>query len=130
MTAKSKESTGIPSSATLRHEREAELGVAGALAGAALGAIAGPPGAVAGALVGGIVGLASGVASVRGTELDAVHDAELDDEIGVNGEGLGAPGLKHPEARVGAYSGGSSGAGGAPSSDTIPADGPLSAPEE
>lgn len=116
--------TRIPNKSTLRHEREAELAVAGAVAGAALGAVAGPPGAAVGALVGAIGGAVAGVASARGSELEGAHDRELDDEIGLNGEGLGAPGLEHPPARVGAYSSGSSGSS-APSSGHAPASGPL-----
>ncbi len=130
MSTKSKDASGVPSATALRHEREAELGVGGALAGAALGAIAGPPGAAAGAIVGGIVGLVSGVASARGSEIDAAREEQLDNEIGLNGEGLGAPGLEHPPARLGVYSSASSGTGAAAAEEAPPADGPMSAPED
>lgn len=127
MKQKSDPESSIPSQSTLRHEREAELGLAGAVAGAAVGLIAGPPGAAVGAVVGAIGGVVAGAAAARAAEAEASIDRELDDEIGINGEGLGAPGLEHPPARIGAYSSGSAG-GGAPTS--TPAEGPLSAPED
>ncbi len=40
------------------------------------------------------------------------------------GEPIGAPGLEHPEPRIGAFSASSSGAGAA--TDTTPAEGPIS----
>lgn len=122
------EKVSIPTKSTLRHEREAELAVAGAVAGAALGAVAGPPGAAVGAVVGAIGGAVAGAASARGDEIEGALDRELDDAIGINGEGLGAPGLEHPPARIGAFSAGSPGTG-VPSSHA-PASGPLSVPDD
>lgn len=120
----------VPTPATLRHEREAELGVAGAVAGAALGAVAGPPGIAVGAIVGGIAGVVAGVAAAHGGEAAAQHEDELDEAIGLHGDGLGAPTLKHPPARVGAYSSGSAGGAAVSNSDAVPAEGPLSGPSD
>ncbi len=86
-----------------RHEHEAEGAVAGAIAGAVMGAIAGPPGAAAGAVIGGLVGaVATGVVEKQ-AEARALHDEELDEEIGVMGGEIGAPNLKHPPTAVEAY---------------------------
>ena len=118
------------SSAKKHVEREVEGGTAGALAGAALGAIAGPPGAVAGAVVGAIAGAFAGKAVEDEDEARATEDEKLDDEIGVGGgEGaeLGAPNLKHPPAKIGAYSGGSAGVGSS-GDDESPAEGPIQPP--
>ncbi len=107
-----------------RREHEAEVGAAGALAGAAVGAIAGPPGALAGAIVGGVVGALAG-ATLDDQAIDSrAKDAALDEAIGVSGGDLGAPGLEHPPAVVGAYSGGTTAAGERPP----PADGPIQVP--
>jgi hypothetical protein len=110
-----------------RLAHEAEGAAAGAIAGAALGAAAGPPGAVAGALIGGVVGAVTGAALDTQSTADAAHERKLDEEIGVIGGELGTSNLKHPPAKVGAYSSGSSGAGA--SSDATPAEGPLSEPK-
>ena len=95
----------------------------GAAAGAAIGAIAGPPGMIAGALIGAAAGAAAGVAVDQGEEEIAVEDAKLDEEIGVTRGDLGAPNLKHPPAKVGAYSAGSSGTASTPTGS--PAEGPM-----
>jgi hypothetical protein len=109
-------------------EREAVGAIAGAAAGAALGAMAGPPGIAAGAAIGAVAGAVA--ESVAGDEHDAqaADDARLDAEIGVSRGDLGAPKLRHPPARVGAYSAASIGAsqrGGRP-----PAEGPIPEPDD
>jgi predicted amino acid dehydrogenase len=109
-------------------ELEVEDGAAGALAGAAMGAIAGPPGAIAGAVVGAIAGAVTGVAMERDAAERAAEERELDREIGVNGGELGAPNLKHPQAKVGAYSAASAGAGDGEATDEEPAEGPIQPP--
>lgn len=95
----------------------------GAAAGAAIGMIAGPPGMIAGALIGAAAGAAAGVAVDQGDEEVAIEDAKLDEEIGVTRGDLGAPNLKHPPAKIGAYSSGSSGAATTPTGS--PAEGPM-----
>jgi hypothetical protein len=112
-----------------RHEREVEAGAGGAIAGAAIGSVAGPPGAAVGAVVGAIAGAIAGAASETQGELDAAEERKLDEEIGVSGGELGAPKLKHPQAKRGAYSAESSGAGSAASTDEEPAEGPIQSPE-
>ncbi len=115
-----------PSKKRLAHE--AEGAAAGAIAGAAFGSAAGPPGALAGAVIGGIVGVVVGA----GVDAQIVESAErersLDEEIGVSGGEMGAPKLEHPAAKVGAYSSASTGTGS--SSDSTPADGPISEPSD
>ncbi len=123
---KTKKSTSrSPSKQRLAHE--AEGAAAGAIAGAALGAAAGPPGAAAGAIIGGMIGAVTGAGlDTRSTESSA-HERKLDEDIGVIGGEIGAPNLKHPPAKRGAFSSASAGAGA--SSDATPAEGPLSEPE-
>lgn len=101
---------------------------AGAAAGAAIGAFAGPLGMVAGAVVGAAAGAIAASAVQDGDDEKAAHDLALDEEIGVLGGELGAPNLKHPPARIGAFSAASSGAslGGR---STL-AEGPIPAPGE
>jgi phage tail tape-measure protein len=110
-------------------EREVEGGAAGALAGATMGAFAGPPGAIAGAVVGAVAGAVAGRAIEKGVEARAAENEELDSEIGVSGGELGAPNLKHPPAKIGAYSGGSAGVGGG-ADDEEPDEGPIPAPKK
>ena len=110
-----------------RLTHEAEGIAAGAIAGAALGAAAGPPGAVAGAVIGGVVGAVTGAVLDTQAVESAKREGKLDEEIGVSGGEIGAPNLKHPPAKVGAYSSASVGAGS--SSDSTPAEGPISEPE-
>ncbi|MGD0527946.1 MAG: glycine zipper domain-containing protein [Polyangiaceae bacterium] len=107
---------------------DAEGAASGAVVGAAVGAMAGPAGMVAGALIGAAAGALA--VEAMGTESDrrAAHNAELDEEIGVMGGDLGAPNLKHPPAKVGAYSAATAGAGA--TSATEPAEGPMQTPEE
>jgi hypothetical protein len=54
---------------------------------------------------------------------EAIVDQELDETIGVTEGSMGAPNLKHPPAKVGAYSRAASG-GGSPEANT-PAQGPI-----
>ena len=90
-----------------------EGGAAGAAAGAVMGAVAGPPGVVVGAVLGGAVGAAA-EAVLEGREGAArSRNKELDEQIGVTSGELGAPNLKHPPARIGAFSAAASGAAGA-----------------
>lgn len=79
-----------------KHEQhvDAAMAVAGgasmATVGAVIGSIAGPPGAIAGAVVGAAIGTAAGLAMEREHHRDSQHGAELDTEIGVTSESLGA----------------------------------------
>jgi hypothetical protein len=106
---------------------EAEGGGAGALAGAIVGAAAGPPGIVAGAIIGGIAGTVAGAVLDAESLRQAARTGELDSQIGVMDGEIGAPNLEHPPAKVGAYSGASSGVS-APS-EGAPAEGPMQPPE-
>jgi outer membrane protein with glycine zipper len=108
--------------------REAAGAVAGAAAGAAIGAIGGPPGLAAGAAIGAVAGAMAEKAVGRDQDKSARNDARLDAEIGVSGGELGAPNLRHPPGRVGAYSGASVGAG--QRGGRTPAEGPISEPED
>jgi phage tail tape-measure protein len=108
-------------------EREAAGAIGGAAAGAAVGAIAGPPGAAVGAVLGATVGALAERTVRREAGLYALHDARLDAEIGVRDGDIGANNLKHPPARVGAFSAASS---GAVSHDRVPAEGPIPEPDE
>jgi phage tail tape-measure protein len=110
------------------HTHGAEVGaIAGEIAGGIVGSLAGPPGAVAGMVMGAAAGALAGKVLDEEAERTHVHDSELDDEIGVTLGDLGAPTLKHPPAKTGAYSVASSGGSGAvartPSSGPIPGDG-------
>lgn len=107
---------------------EAESTAMGALAGAALGAAAGPPGMAAGAIIGGLVGAATGAVLENESVRAEAHDRDLDAQIGVIGGTLGAPNLKHPPAKIGAFSAAS--VGGGSSSENQPAEGPFQTPEK
>jgi hypothetical protein len=107
---------------------DAEGAGAGAVAGAVFGAVAGPPGIVAGAIIGAIAGAVTAEVMETTGERVAAHDRELDEEIGVSGGDLGAPNLKHPPAKVGAYS--AAAAGAAASDGEEPAEGPMQNPED
>jgi hypothetical protein len=107
---------------------DAEGAASGAVAGAVLGAAAGPPGVVAGAIIGAVAGAITAEVLETDGERTAAHDRELDEEIGVSGGDIGAPNLKHPKAKVGAYSSASAGAA-APDGEE-PAEGPMQTPEE
>jgi len=113
---------------TRRIVHEAEGSASGALAGAVLGAAAGPPGVAAGAIIGGIAGAITGAGLDTESSRDAARTRELDAEIGVSGGDLGAPGLKHPPAKIGAFSAASSGVDSSSGED--PAEGPIQAPED
>jgi hypothetical protein len=108
-------------------EHEAEGAGMAAVAGAALGSIAGPPGAIAGALVGAAMGAASASVMEKNIATTSDDEKKLDDEIGVTKGELGAPNLKHPPAKVGAYSGASA---GATSSTPSPTEGPMPTPDD
>jgi len=104
--------------------REAEGVAAGAAAGAVLGAGAGPAGIVAGALIGSAAGAVAASALEKDAARQAARTRDLDDQIGVTGGDLGAPNLKHPPARVGAYSAASAGEATS-GDDEEPAEGPI-----
>ncbi|HEY8089181.1 MAG TPA: hypothetical protein VIF09_15085 [Polyangiaceae bacterium] len=108
---------------------EAEGIVSGAVAGAVLGAAAGPVGMVAGGVLGGAAGAAAASALEKDGTRKAARDRELDEEIGVSGGELGAPNLKHPPARVGAYSAASAGVATTGGDDDEPAEGPMPPPK-
>ncbi len=108
---------------------EAEGAASGAVAGAVLGAAAGPIGIVAGAVLGGAAGAAAASALENDATRKAARTRKLDEEIGVSGGELGAPNLKHPPARVGAYSAVSAGVATTGDDDEEPAEGPLSPPK-
>lgn len=102
--------------------------LSGAIAGAAAGVIAGPVGAVAGGAIGAVAGAAAGAALAEDHEKRLEEDEELDREIGVTEGTMGAPSLKHPPAKIGAYSRAST--GGAPVSSPQPAEGPIAGADE
>jgi len=108
---------------------DAEGAATGAVAGAILGAVAGPPGIVAGAILGAAAGAVAAEALETEGERVAAHTRELDEEIGVMGGDLGAPNLKHPPAKVGAYSTAATGTG-ASGGGSEPAEGPMQVPED
>ena len=117
--------------ARVAEERKENMGagaVSGAIAGAAAGVIAGPAGAVAGGAIGAVAGAAAGVALAEDHEKHLEEDEELDREIGVTEGSMGAPNLKHPPAKVGAFS--KAAAGGAPVTSPTPASGPISGTDE
>jgi hypothetical protein len=113
---------------TSRLAHEAEGGALGAVAGTAIGMIAGPPGMVAGAVIGAFAGALSGAVIDGDTRRDDAHTRELDEELGVEGGELGAPGLKHPPPTRGTYSAASLGVGVL--SEEEPAEGPVQAPPD
>ncbi len=109
-----------------RLEHDGGAGAAGAFAGAVIGAVGGPVGAIAGAIIGAAAGgLLGDVTHKDGVERDA-KDAVLDSEIGVSGGEMGAPNLAHPPSKVGAFSGGASGASSGGGDE--PAEGPMQSP--
>lgn len=107
-------SSPTPSEAGLPHHREgaavATGTIIGAAAGAAAGAIAGPPGMLAGAVLGAFAGGATGEALAENEAVEAKHDADLDEEIGVAGGEMGAAMTTRP-SRIGCFSASSAGAG-------------------
>lgn len=128
MKPKKKSNAGAAKTSTRRIVHEVEGGASGALAGAVLGAAAGPPGIVAGALIGSIAGALTGKALDTESSRQTARTRELDAQIGVSEGELGAPNLKHPPAKVGAYSAGSAGASSS-SGDEEPAEGPIQPPQ-
>jgi hypothetical protein len=110
-----------------RFVHEVEGAASGAIAGAAIGAVAGLQGAAAGAILGGAAGALAGRALDGRASAMAARTRELDAAIGVSGGEMGAPGLKHPPAKIGAYSSASMGTG---SSAETPAEGPFEAPKD
>jgi hypothetical protein len=109
-----------------RLAHEAEGAASGAMAGTILGAAAGPPGMMAGAVIGAAAGAMAGAALDGRASERASRTRELDAELGVSGGDIGAPNLKHPQAKVGAFSAGSAGAGAL--SGGAPAEGPMQTP--
>ena len=123
-----KKITGKPdNAATRRIEHEAEGAASGAFVGAVVGAAAGPAGVAAGAVIGGIAGALAGAVLDDEASKQAARTRELDAMIGVSEGDLGAPNLKHPPAKVGAYSAAS--VGESRSGDGEPAEGPIQPPE-
>jgi hypothetical protein len=107
-----------------RVERELGEAMLGAVVGGVTGAVAGPPGVIFGAIFGGLVGLLAGFVDEREDTRAAMHTRELDDTIGITHGSLGTRWVKHIPPRIGAYSAGSSGAGGG--HGATPAEGPMS----
>jgi phage tail tape-measure protein len=128
MTTKKTKSEAPKKTKTLEHELEG--GLSGAVAGAVFGAAAGPPGMAAGALIGGVAGALVGGALDSGAAVDAAHTSELDEAIGVTSAELGAPNLRHPPAKRGAYSVASVNGGAAEESDAAPAEGGIEPPAD
>ncbi len=124
-----KKSKGARGQGEGRHiAREAEGAASGMLAGAVLGVTGGPPGMLAGAIIGGVAGAITGAALDDESSRQDAHTRELDAEIGVSEGELGAPNLKHPPSKRGAYSAAS--AGVSASSGEDPAEGPMQQPEK
>ncbi len=98
----------------------------GALAGLVLGlAAAGIPGLIVGALLGGGAGALLSLALLRKQHRDAEFEDLHDEELGVIGGQLGAPGLEHPPPTIGIYSRASLGGASTGGDDTAPAAGPM-----
>ena len=107
---------------------DSEGAASGAMVGAVVGAAAGPPGMVAGALIGAAAGALATEVMEADSERRAARTTKLDEEIGVIGGDLGAPNLKHPPAKIGAYSAAAVGVGAAGGDE--PAEGPMQTPKE
>ena len=107
--------------------RELLFGVLFAVAGALLGGMGGnvTP-ALVGAVLGGVLGAVAGWSLNSGAVQKARHEAALDQTIGTEGGTIGVPGLEHPPAQVGAYSGATSGI--ATSVEDDEAAGPITRP--
>ena len=113
-----------------RRRYEVVIGAMGALGGGGLGAaVAGPVGLGLGLVVGAGVGALAAWALQRDEQEAAARDSQLDIEIGVVGGDIGAPGLEHPPAKIGAFSKEATGAGHAERT-TTPASGPFLRPPE
>jgi hypothetical protein len=110
-----------------RRRYELAMGALAAFGGGGLGAvIAGPWGLAIGAVIGAGAGGLAAWAVQRGDEQAAQRDSQLDIEIGVVEGDIGAPGLEHPPAKIGAFSREVSGTGSAESAS--PASGPFLRP--
>lgn len=116
-------STLTAGSKKTRQHRIEGSAVAGAIAGAAAGIVAGPAGAIAGGVLGGAAGAVAGLALSNAARERHARAAQLDKEIGVSDGDLGAPSLKHPPARVGAYS--DAAAGASRDGSASPSEGPI-----
>jgi len=117
---------GAVTGASSRVAHEAEGGAAGAIAGAVVGLAAGPPGLIAGAILGAVVGTVAGAVLDTESSRQSSRTHELDAEIGVTAGNIGAPNLRHPPSRRGAYSAESAGVSAPAGED--PAEGPMQAP--
>lgn len=110
------------------HGYEVVLGVVSALAGAGIGlAVGAIPGAIVGLVIGAAMGAAMGWVAGTRSHIDSARNERLDREIGVIDGDIGAPGLKHPPAKIGAFSREVSGAGSA-SEGERQAEGPMEPP--
>jgi uncharacterized membrane protein len=79
------------------HKHGGEAGaIAGEVLGALVGSAAGPPGAVAGMVLGAAVGALAGEMMDEEAERTSLHDAELDETIGVTKGDLGRPSAAPP----------------------------------
>lgn len=110
-----------------RRRYEAAIGALAAAGGGGLGAVvAGPVGLAVGVIIGaGVGGLAAW--ALQGHEQAAAErDSQLDIDIGVGEGDIGAPGLRHPPAKIGAFSKEVSGAGH--TERPTPASGPFLRP--
>ena len=92
-----------------------------------LGSVAGPPGAIAGAVLGAVAGAVAGAIVSEEELAEEERTTLIDGQIGVSGGDMGTSKVKHPPAKVDAYSAGAAGAGA--SSDGAPAEGPTPPPE-
>lgn len=116
-----------PSIRPSHHGGEAAAIVSGAIAGGAIGAVAGPPGIVVGGALGGMAATLATAVIEREEHAREVHEAELDETIGVIDGTMGAASPDAPPTRIGAFSAGSAGAGGR--SSRPPAEGTMSSGE-
>jgi len=128
MTTKSKTKSEATKAKTLEHEVEG--GLSGAVAGAVFGAMAGPPGIAAGAVIGAVAGALAGGALDDEAAADTQRTSELDETIGMTGGELGAPNLRHPPAKVGAYSSASALGGASEGDSATPAEGGIEPPTD
>lgn len=74
------------------------------------------------------MGASAGWAHESGSRQRALHDRQLDQEIGVDGGDIGAVAGRGPEARIGAFSAATTGAA-ANETDPTPSDGPITPSE-
>ncbi|HEY8074517.1 MAG TPA: hypothetical protein VIF62_10410, partial [Labilithrix sp.] len=88
-------------------------------------AAAGIPGLIVGAVLGGAAGALLSLALLRKQHRDAESEDLYDEELGIVGGSLGAPGLEHPPATVGVYSRASLGGASTGADDDALAEGPM-----